>query len=331
MQDFQKFGVIGGGAWGTALATALIRAGRDVVLWARDKEVVESINNHNKNDIYLSGIELPESLKATNNLSDLYSCDAWLWVAPVQYSRDLATKIDTNKKIPILLCSKGIELKTNKFPSEILEETLNGHIIAVLSGPSFANEVATEKPTAITLACKDKEVGMKLCNAISSKYFRPYFSDDVIGAQIGGALKNIMAIATGISVGCKMGDNAKSAIITRGLAEIMRFGKAIGAKTDTLMGLSGLGDLVLTCSSLNSRNMSLGYELGLGKSLKEITSNRKTVSEGVPTTSAAASMAKKYDVEMPIVMAVNDVLNNGKNVQDAITKLLDRPIKAELD
>ncbi len=331
---FQKFGVIGGGSWGTALATALVRAGRDVLLWSRDRDVADSINAVHRNEVYLPGIDLDPSLKATHTLSDMASCDAWLWVVPVQYSRAMAedvAKIGASQDIPILLCSKGIELNTYKLPSMILSEVLLGHTIAVLSGPSFASEVAQNIPTALTLACEDREKGMALCHAIRSPTFRPYYSSDVVGSQIGGAIKNVMAIATGIASGCQMGENARAALITRGLAEIMRFGHAFGAQNDTLMGLSGLGDLVLSCSSPQSRNMSLGQALGEGQTLDEIMASRKTVSEGVPTTAAAYEFAKKQGIDMPIVEAVYAVLNDKANVQDVIMQLLCRPIRSELD
>lgn len=334
MSEFQKFGVIGGGAWGTALATALVRAGRDVTLWARDQEVVDSITQHHRNDAYLPNVDLDPVLKATGDMAVLADCDAWLWVVPVQHTRTMAkklAKINAPTNIPILLCSKGIELGSHKLPALVIEETLSDHPIAVLSGPSFASEVATNKPTALTLACKEKELGMNLCHAIGSQAFRPYYSDDVIGAQIGGAIKNVMAIATGIAAGCQMGENARAALITRGLAEMMRLGKALGAQNETLMGLSGQGDLVLTCSSIQSRNMSLGVALGEGKTLDEIMGGRNTVAEGVPTAAAAAEVAKICNVDMPIVHAVNAVLNNGENVQSVITRLLNRPIKAEID
>lgn len=334
MTEFKRFGVIGGGAWGTALASALVRADRDVLLWAREEKVAASITENNQNKAYLPDVDLDPALKATSDLNDLASCDAWLWVVPVQFSRAAAekiAKINASKDIPILLCSKGIELGSHKLPSKVMEETLPGHPVAILSGPSFAIEVAKNQPTALTLACEDKALGVALCHAISSPAFRPYYSADVIGAQIGGAIKNVMAIATGICAGCQMGENARAALITRGLAEMMRFGQALGAKHETLMGLSGQGDLVLTCSSTQSRNMSLGYALGQGQTLEDILADRKTVAEGVPTAAAAAEVAQKHDVEMPIVAAVDAVLNKGADVQDVIQKLLARPLKAEQD
>lgn len=332
MTEFQHFGVIGGGAWGTALATALLRAGRDVTIWAREPEVAESINQRNENETYLPNVKLDPKLKATNELKDMAGCQAWLLVSPVQHSAALCQQlaaIGADKNTPIVLCSKGIEKDTFRFPSAIVQEALPTHPIAVLSGPSFANEVAQNQPTAVTLACADEQLGTALCQAIGSRTFRPYTSSDIIGVQLGGAIKNVLAVATGIAAGCKMGENARAALITRGLAEMMRFGVILGAKQETLMGLSGQGDLVLTCSSMQSRNMSLGFSLGKGKKLAAIIGERNSVAEGVPTAAAAAQVARNKNIEMPIVMAVDAVLNQGANVQETITTLLSRPFKAE--
>ena len=332
MKQLQHFGVIGGGAWGTALAQALIRAGRDVTLWAREKEVACSINERHENAAYLPSVSLDAWLKATSDLADIRGCDAWLLVTPVQHTRSICTQLaalGADKDTPLLLCSKGIEIGTLTFPSQFVAESLVGHPLAVLSGPSFAIEVARQQPTALTLACADEALGHSLCQAISSPAFRPYFSPDVLGAQIGGAIKNVMAVATGIATGCKMGENARAALITRGLAEMMRLGVARGAQSETLMGLSGLGDLVLTCSSTQSRNMSLGVALGQGRTLDEILAERKSVAEGVPTTTAAAALAQKSGVDMPIVQAVDAILNKKAAVRDVITTLLSRPLKAE--
>lgn len=332
MISFQHFGVIGGGAWGTALATALIRAGRDVTLWAREEEVVSSINARHENAAFLPDIKLDPKIKATNDLAALKTCDAWLLVTPVQHTRGVCAQIaalGADKKIPVILCSKGIEISTLKFPSTVVEESLPGHPVAVLSGPSFAREVANDQPTALTLACADQDLARTLALSIGSRTFRPYASDDVTGAQIGGAIKNVLAVATGIATGCGMGENARAALITRGLSEMMRLGLALGAHGETLMGLSGLGDLTLTCSSTQSRNMSLGLALGQGQKLADILGSRKSVAEGVPTAEAAASLAKLKHVDMPIVNAVDAVLNRGARVDEAVTALLSRPFKAE--
>ena len=230
---------------------------------------------------------------------------------------------------PIVLCAKGIEQKTAKLLSEIMGEEIPSAPLAVLSGPSFAIEVASGKPTALTLATKDKALGEALVQSIGTRHFRLYLTDDVVGAQIGGAVKNVLAVACGIAAGCHMGDNARAALITRGLAELTRLGAAMGAKTETLMGLSGLGDLVLTCSSVQSRNMSLGMALGEGTILADILASRRGVTEGVFTAAAARLLAKKHNVEMPIVSAVDDVLNHSAALEDTIEALLARPFKQE--
>ncbi|NCC04010.1 MAG: NAD(P)-dependent glycerol-3-phosphate dehydrogenase [Proteobacteria bacterium] len=333
MNSFQHFGVIGAGAWGTALAQTLRCAGRDVTLWAREAEVVEAIRSTHLNRVYLPQIPLDEELKATNDLAALSSCDVLLLVVPVQHMRSVCqqlTKVGLGAQTPILVCSKGIEIGTLKFPSQIIEETLSGHPVAVLSGPSFAIEVASDLPTAVTLACRDEDLATFLCHAISSRNFRPYSATDVIGAQIGGAIKNVLAVATGIATGCQMGENARAALITRGLAEMMRVGSALGGRAETMMGLSGLGDLVLTCSSTQSRNMSLGYALGQGRKLADILAERKSVAEGVPTSAAAAALAKRLGIDMPIVQATDAILNKGADVQTVIAGLLARPIRAEV-
>ncbi len=332
MMNLHHFGVIGGGAWGTALAQALIRAGRDVSLWAREADVVDSINNAHENAVYLPNVPLDEKLKATADLAALGACDAWLLVTPVQHTRGVCVQLDAiaaSRPVPIVLCSKGIEMGTLKFPSTIVSEALPSCPLAVLSGPSFAIEVAKAQPTAVTLACADEALGATLCQAIGSRTFRPYASTDVLGAQIGGAIKNVLAVATGIATGCGMGEDARAALITRGLAEMMRLGVALGAKAETLMGLSGLGDLVLTCSSTQSRNMSLGMALGQGRQLADILGERKSVAEGVPTTTSAAALAQLKGVDMPIVQAVDAILNKGACVDEVIAGLLARPLKAE--
>ncbi|MGE4351846.1 MAG: NAD(P)H-dependent glycerol-3-phosphate dehydrogenase [Bdellovibrionales bacterium] len=332
MTVFQHFGVIGGGAWGTALAQALRRAGRDVTLWVREAELADAIQTKHENTFYLPGVALDDNIGATHDMAALAGCDAWLLVCPVQHMRGICAQlreIGAPQTLPIILCSKGIELGTLKWPSEIVAEALPGHPLAVLSGPSFAKEVALDQPTAVTLACAQEELGQSLCHAVGSLSFRPYYSPDVLGAQIGGAIKNVLAIATGIAAGCRMGENARAALMTRGLAEMMRLGRCLGAREETLMGLCGLGDLVLTCSSMQSRNMSLGAALGQGRSLTEIMEERNSVAEGVPTTAAAMALADLKGVEMPIVQAVDSILNHGAAVSDVILALLSRPLKAE--
>jgi len=332
MKAFQSFGVIGGGAWGTALATALHRAGRDVLLWAREEDVVQAINETQENKPFLPGVPLDPQIKATNDLAALASCDAWLLVTPVQHTRAVCEQLAALKvqdSLPLVLCSKGIERGTLKFPATLVAETLPLHPLAILSGPSFAREVALGQPTAVTLACADEVCCNALVQAIGSRTFRPYGSADVTGAQIGGAIKNVLAVATGIATGCDMGENARAALITRGLAEMIRLGVAMGGQAETLMGLSGLGDLTLTCASTQSRNMSLGFALGKGQKLANILAARNSVAEGVPTTEAAVALAQKMHVEMPIVAAVYAVLYQDARVEDTVEALLARPFRDE--
>ncbi|MFY9287385.1 MAG: NAD(P)H-dependent glycerol-3-phosphate dehydrogenase [Alphaproteobacteria bacterium] len=331
-KSFNHFGIIGGGAWGTALAVALLSAGRSVTLWAHEKEVVSEINQRHENTTFLPGIKLGKSLKATQDLKDLADCDAWVLVTPAQHTRSICEKVNScapHSAVPIIIASKGIEDKSTALLSDIVTSVLPQHAIAVLSGPSFAIEVARGQPAALTLAMKDQTVGETLCKVMASPSFRLYLSDDVIGAQIGGAIKNVLAVACGVIAGRNMGENARAALITRGLAELVRLGTALGGRAETLMGLSGLGDLVLTCSSSQSRNMSLGMALGQGKTLADILASRSTISEGVYTASAALALAKKLKIEMPIVEAVDAVLNRKADIDTAIAGLMARPLKAE--
>lgn len=331
-QTFQNIGIIGGGAWGTSLAMIMRRAGRKVLIWAHEAEVAAAINDRHENSFFLPGSELDAVIKATNNLAGLSDCDLLLLAAPAQHTRSLSKQlagIAGLKGKPVIICAKGIEQKTAKLLSEVVSEEIPGSPLAVLSGPSFAAEVAHDKPTALTLATKDKKLGEALTQAIGTRHFRLYLTDDVIGAQIGGAVKNVLAVACGIAAGCRMGDNARAALITRGLAELVRLGVAMGAKAETLMGLSGLGDLVLTCSSMQSRNMSLGMALGEGTILSDILAKRRGVTEGVFTAAAAKLLADKHKVDMPIVTAVDAVLNHSAALEDTIEALLARPFKEE--
>ena len=331
MSDFQNIGVIGGGAWGTALAQTLAVAGRDVTLWAFEDECVSSINDLRENTLYLPGIKLNQRIRATSEISSLGDMDAVLSVAPAQHTRSiLKTFVPFMKDgMPVVLCSKGIEISTRSFMSDVLNEVAPKAIPAVLSGPSFAIDVAKGLPTAVTLACEDEAVGQKLVKAIAAPTFRPYLAGDVLGAEIGGAVKNVLAIVCGIVLGKELGRSAHAAIIARGYAEMTRLGTALGCKTETLAGLCGLGDLVLTCSSEQSRNMSCGLALGRGQSLDEIMAARNSVTEGVATAPALKEMAAKLGVEMPICNAMADILSGELNVDSAIAQLLAREHKSE--
>jgi len=328
----QSIGILGAGAWGTALAMAAARAGRDVILQAHETEVADAINATHENPVYLPGVTLDARIRATADIAEAVSSDAVLLVTPAQFLRGAleSAKAHWRPGTPAVICAKGIEQGTYKLMSDIVSETLGDAApVAVLSGPTFAIEVAKEMPTAITLACIDENLGQRLCAALSSRSFRPYYSYDVIGAQLGGAVKNVLAIACGIVEGKKMGDNARAALITRGLAEIARLGLVLGADERTLMGLSGLGDLTLTCNAMQSRNFSLGVQLGQGRALADILAERASVTEGVYTAAAAAEIARREQVDMPICQAVDAVLNLDADLDAVIEGLLTRPLNIE--
>ncbi len=327
----QHIGVIGGGAWGTALAQTAAEAGRKVTLWARNPDVVDAVTNAQENPLYLPGVKLDPRIDATATLADAAKTDAVLLVVPAQHLRtvlaDLAPHLPDGT--PLVICAKGIEQTSRKLMSEVVGEIAPGAPQAVLSGPTFAIEVARGLPAAVTLACADEALGEALVAAIGRPTFRPYLTADVTGAEIGGAVKNVLAIACGIVDGHKLGDNARAALIARGLAEMLRLGQAKGGRPETLMGLSGLGDLVLTCTSETSRNYSLGIELGRGRKLDDVLGERRTVAEGVWTAAAVTALAQELGVEMPIAEAVNDVLHGGADVDAAIAALLNRPFTTE--
>ncbi|MEQ8667424.1 MAG: NAD(P)H-dependent glycerol-3-phosphate dehydrogenase [Rhodospirillales bacterium] len=329
--NLQTIGIIGAGAWGTALAATTARAGRAVTLWAREPEVTESINRKHENAVFLPGIPLPDEVVATSDLARTCQADAILVVTPAQFVRASTTAMAAHlaKTTPAVICAKGIEQSTLMLMSEVVEETLPGHTIAALSGPTFAAEVARGLPTAVTLACADERLGNELVNALGTETFRAYRSDDVTGAEIGGAVKNVLAIACGIAEGRGLGDNARAALITRGLAEIVRLGRAKGARAETLMGLCGLGDLTLTCNAMQSRNFSLGHALGGGQTLEDIMAARKTIAEGVFSAEAVVALAAKLGVETPICAAVDSILNHGASIDGAIRDLLQRPVGDE--
>lgn len=327
----QRIGVIGGGAWGTALAQVACANGRDVVLYAREAEVVEAVNAEHRNPPFLPDIGLDPRLRATGELAEAATADLLLLAAPAQHMRAVTTALAAHaaETTPLVICAKGIEQETYCLMSEVLAQTLPAAPLAVLSGPTFAVEVARGLPTAVTIATDDAALGERIAAAIGRPTFRPYLSDDVIGTQIGGAVKNVIAIACGIVEGKALGDNARAALMTRGLAEMLRFGKAKGARPDTLMGLSGLGDLTLTCNSDQSRNMSLGIQLGEGRRLGDILAERRSVAEGMFTAAAINDHARQLDLEMPISTAVDGVVNHFASIDAAIDGLLARPFKSE--
>ena len=328
----QRVGIIGAGAWGTALAAAVRRAGRDVMLWALEPEVVASVNERHVNALYLPDFSLDPAIQATGDLARAAQADVLLLVVPAQHLRGISEKLAPHVKalVPVVICAKGIEQGTGALMTEAAAPLNDAHLV-VLSGPSFAIEVAHGLPTALTLAASDLDLGQKVAAAIGSRTFRPYLSSDVMGAQVGGAVKNVLAIACGICDGRKLGANARAALLTRGITEIVRLAEALGGQRETLMGLSGLGDLVLTATSMQSRNFSLGVALGQGQSLADILGARRSVTEGVTTADAVIALASRLEVEMPICNAVHQILRRDVAVGKAMTALLDRPFKEEVD
>jgi glycerol-3-phosphate dehydrogenase (NAD(P)+) len=326
-----KIGIIGAGAWGTALATVAHSAGCEVLIQAHEPEVVEAINTSQENTMFLPGVKLDSAIRATNDAAEVAQADAVLLVTPAQHLRavTVALKGSWQKGVPAVICSKGLEQETSALMSEVLAETLPGVTPAILSGPTFAIEVAKGLPTGVTIACADQAIATLLCEALGTSTFRAYSSPDIIGAELGGAVKNVLAIACGIVEGKAFGENARAALITRGLAEIARLGVAKGAHTESLMGLSGIGDLTLTCSAMQSRNFSLGVALGQGKSLETILAERRSVTEGVYTASSVTKLAGRLGVDMPICLAVDGVLNHAAEIDATIKGLLARPTGEE--
>lgn len=331
--EFKRAGVIGAGAWGTALAQVAGSAGLDVLLQAREPEVVESIRERRINEAFLPGVTLDDRISVTSELADLASCDVILAVPPAQHMRSTLAAFAPHHRagVPIVLCSKGIERGSLKLMTDVLAETVPAAPAAVLSGPSFAGEVARGLPSAVTLACADEGLGEALMAALSAPAFRPYLATDLIGAEVGGAIKNVLAIACGMSEGKGLGRSAHAAIITRGFAEMTRLGVALGGQAETVAGLCGLGDLVLTCSSPQSRNMSLGLALGQGQTVEQALAGKRSVAEGYESAPAVRELAAKMGVDMPISLAVADLLSGQTTVDQVIDNLLSRPLRAERD
>ncbi|CAN5345495.1 NAD(P)H-dependent glycerol-3-phosphate dehydrogenase [soil metagenome] len=329
--EFRTAGVIGAGAWGTALAQVTGWAGLDTLLQAREPEVVESIRARRVNEAFLPGVTLDDHVNVTADLADLGACDLILAVPPAQHLRATMTAFAPHYRpgVPILLCAKGIERGSLKLMTEVLAETIPEATVAVLSGPSFAVDVAQGLPTAVTLACEDAQLGEGLMWALSAPAFRPYLATDLIGAEAGGALKNVLAIACGIVEGRGLGRSAHAALITRGFAEMTRFAVALGAEAETVAGLCGLGDLVLTCSSPQSRNMSLGLALGQGQTVEQALAGKRSVAEGYESAPAVRELAARLGVETPICEAVAAVLAGETTVDVVIERLLTRPLKSE--
>lgn len=327
----KRAAVIGGGAWGTALAQVAARAGLEVCLQIREAEAVQQIRETRENGLFLPGVKLDEAISATTDMADLAGADLVLAVAPAQFLRPALSAFapHAHAGLPILLCSKGVEQGSLKLMTQVLAETLPDCSPAVLSGPSFAGEVSRGLPTAVTLACPDEALGSQLAEAIATPTFRPYLASDMIGAEAGGAIKNVLAIACGIVEGKGLGRSAHAALITRGFAEMTRMAEALGGEAETVAGLCGLGDLVLTCSSPQSRNMSVGLALGGGMTLDEALAGKLSVAEGVASAPAVRALAAREGVEMPICAAVAAILAGEVGVDDAILGLLSRPLRSE--
>ena len=327
-----RLAIIGGGAWGTALAVVAGRAGSGAVLWARDRDVVAAINQRRENPAFLPGIALDPAIAATTELAAaIDGAEAVLLVVPAQFLRGVLERLAPllPAALPLLLCVKGIEGRSLKTMSEVVAELLPSAPVAVLSGPSLAAEVARGLPTAVAIASGDDALARFFVAALGSSRFRPYLSADPIGAEIGGAVKNVVAIACGIVVGRWLGDNARAALITRGLAEMIRLGLAKGGRAETFAGLSGLGDLVLTCGAIASRNHALGLALGRGTGLETALAGRRAVVEGVATAPAVVGLAARLGVEMPIAQAVEAVLHQGVSIAAMTERLLARPYRSE--
>lgn len=328
MTSYSNFGVIGGGAWGTALAQLLAAEGAPVRLWAREEEVVTAINSEHRNPVFLSGAALSPSLTATDALADMADLDALLVVVPVPYLRAVLATLPPGGA-PLIFCSKGMEAGSFAFPIDMARDLAPERPHAVLSGPTFAHEVAAGLPTAITLAAADASLASDIAQALARPHFRPYASTDIIGAEIGGAVKNILAIACGIVDGAGLGLNARAALISRGFAEMTRFGLARGAQAETLAGLAGLGDLVLTCTSSNSRNFALGQGLGRGEAAEALMADRRTVAEGAFSAPVVAAAARADGIDMPITDTVARLVAGETRVGEAIQALLSRPLRSE--
>jgi glycerol-3-phosphate dehydrogenase (NAD(P)+) len=324
--SYQRIAVLGAGAWGTALANCAARAGRRVTLWTRDAAAAAAIAARRESP-RLPGVRLADEVEISADIGDI-AADAVLLAVPAQELRAVASALAGMAGVPVVACAKGIERGTHKFMTEVIAECIPAAPPAILSGPSFAADVARGLPTAVTLAAHDEAVAQGLAHALGSPTFRPYRSTDVRGVEIGGAAKNVLAIAAGIVVGRGLGASAAAALVTRGFAELIRFGRAYGARIETLTGLSGLGDLVLTCSSAQSRNFSLGLALGKGEGA-DVAREGPKLAEGAFTASVLVEMASERGVEMPIAGAVAAVLDNKLLIEDAIESLLTRPFRAE--
>jgi glycerol-3-phosphate dehydrogenase (NAD(P)+) len=338
--QIQRIAVIGAGAWGTALAATAAAAGRDVTLWAREPEVADSVNSTHRNEAFLPGIDLPETIAATTDIGEaIAGAEAVLLVVPSQFLRPVCAALAAvlRRGVPVCVCAKGIERGSGLLMTDIVAELLPENPVAALSGPSFASEVARGQPTAVTIASADAAadgerpdtLAARLAQALGTPAFRPYVSGDVTGVEIGGAAKNVIAIACGIAAGLGFGSNTRALLITRGLEEMKRLAEALGGDRETLSGLSGMGDLTLTCSSEQSRNMSFGLALGRGAAAAEVLARSQAVVEGVENALTVTELARRHGVEMPICEAVRAVVHDRVPLAEAMAALMHRPLRAE--
>lgn len=330
-RPFESVAILGAGAWGTALAQVAAAAKRAVTIWAREAEVIQGINEGQENPLFLPGVRLNQVIRATGELEDAAEADLILAASPAQHMRGVLRALRPQVKpgARVVLCAKGVERGSLALMTDVLAEEIPDAARAVLSGPGFAKDVARGLPTATTVASADQDLAQRIVATIGLPTFRPYVADDLIGAEIGGAVKNVIAVGCGVAEGRKLGDGARAALITRGFAELTRLGIAMGAKAETLSGLCGLGDLVLTCCSMTSRNTSLGAALGEGRALKDVLAERRSVAEGAESAPAVVALAQKHNVDMPICSAVDDIVAERVGVDEAIFALLSRPFKAE--
>jgi glycerol-3-phosphate dehydrogenase (NAD(P)+) len=327
-----RVGVVGAGAFGTAMACVLRRAGHDVMLWARETEVARAIDRDALNPLFLPGVAMTAGIVASNDMAVAAAgADFVLLAPPAQHMRSVTLALAPHlaEGTPVVTCSKGIERGSCALMSEVIDATLPTARLAVLSGPSFAHEIATGLPAGVTLACTDLALAERLGRSIGSPRFRTYLSDDIVGVQLGGALKNVYGIACGIALGRKLGSSARSTLVARSLDEMMRLGLAMGARQETFTGLSGVGDLDLCANSPSSRNMSLGVALGEGRRLQDVLAERVTVQEGVHSAESVAALARSHALDMPIALTVDRILNHGADIDASIAELLARPCGLE--
>ncbi len=330
MNQKEKILVAGAGAWGTAIADLLASKGFKTFIWAREKEAADSINKKRENEIFLKGFILDKRLRAVSDLNEaVQDCGIIINAVPTQHIRKVFENVSINGKRKIIVSlAKGIELETFERPSEILGKIF-GKDIYVLSGPNFAAEIAAKKPAATVIAGRDADIRKKLQRIFAASYFRVYENEDIIGTETSGAVKNVIAIAAGLSDGLDLGHNARAALITRGINEIRKLGAELGAMDITFMGLAGIGDIILTCSSSNSRNYSLGKEIGKGAEISKLLSEMKHIAEGFKTSEAAYKLSRKLGIEMPITKEVYLVLHRGKKPLEALKSLMERQPKPE--